>query len=371
MNLDRVMERNFYQMAVKLSDIAECAGVSQTTVSRVINGDKNLSVTKETEEKIWKYVHELNYRPSRKSDASKAKKKASGKVKNIGYILTQTPESFSDDFFSKIIYGIEQELNAGRHSLAFAYNAIDLENPILYNQMLNTECDGLIFVGEIAGGLYDRLVESYPCCMSVFTIRDTKPIDCISLDFEKMAFQVVSRMIDGGHRQIGYIGGTSYFHKLDQPDMHDFYMYEGRFRGYLKALLINHLEVNPQIVKDGEWNIDIAYLKMAEILDSGQLVTAVFAAGDRMALGAMRAIQERGLSIPGDISLAGFDDLDITRYLTPPLCTVSYPKEEMGRIAVRNLLVSIDRLERGEPRMPITTILPSEIIWRESVQIIR
>lgn len=348
-------------MAVKLADVAERAGVSIATVSRVINGDKHMSVSKDTEERIWKCVNELGYR------SSKSKSTKSVKTRNIGYILTQAAESFSDDFFSRVIYGIEQELIKTGNNLSFASIVNDQKASDQYNQVLSSGCDGIIFVGEIECDLYQKLCARFNNCLAIFDIQNEYSVDNVTLDFEKKVFEMVSRMIQYGHRRIAFIGGGGFFCTPEKLDLQSFYNYEGRLRGYLTALMVNDLPVEPEIIKDGQWRIEVAYERMSEILDIAPRVTCVFAAGDKMAIGAMRAIQERGLLIPQDISLAGFDDIEIARFLTPPLSTVSYSKEELGRTAVRKLLHRIDLQEKGEVLPYTKTMLPGEIVWRESV----
>jgi len=357
-------------MAIKLGDIAKKAGVSLSTVSRVINGDKNISVSKETEEKIWKYVNELGYKTNKlKAASGKNKRKNISRTKNIGYILTHGKEEFEDSFFAKVIHGIEQELIMQRHNLCFAYTAYDLEDPVVLNHALNSGCDGVIFIGTIPIDLYNLFVRQIPSCIAIFDVPYENPVDCITVDFEKYAYLLVKEIIKLGHRHIAFIGGTNYFTTMERSGEGNIYNFEGRFRGYLKALYDSGIGINYNIIKDGNWDIETAYKKMGEILDSNEKVTALFAAGDRMAIGAMRAIQERGKNVPDDISLVGFDDIEIARYLNPPLTTVYYPKDEMGRIAVKTLIEKINNLDNK--CLAKTIILPSNIVERGSVKKIK
>ena len=355
-------------MTVKLGDIAKKAGVSLTTASRIINGDKNMSVSKETEDRIWKFVHELGYETAKiKSPSKSNKRKGTSKTKNIGLILTETKEMFEDTFFSKIIHGIEQELIIQRHNLYFAYTAYDLEDPIILSNVLNSGCDGIIFIGSLPINLYNQLTSRISNCVSIFDVPDENPIECITIDYEKNAYMVVKKMIEFGHRNIAFIGGPTYFKSIEEISDDYSYSYEGRFRGYCKALLESGIKKNHNIIKDGNWDIEVAYKKMGEILDSNEKVSAVFAAGDRIALGAMRAIQEKGKNIPDDISVAGFDDIEIAKYLNPPLTTVNYPKEEMGRLAVKVLVEKINMDKRSDNLIK-TILLPSKVVERGSIR---
>lgn len=355
-------------MAVTLRDIAEKSGVSLTTVSRIINGDKSISVAKETEEKIWKYVYELGYKINTGTKTSKKFRRKNTNL-SIGYILTITKEKFEDTNFSKIIHGIEQELIAQRCDLAFAYTVLDLENPVVLNNVLNSGCDGLIFIGSLPVDMYNLLIKQIPNCVSIFDVPEENIIDCISVELEEYAYKLVKMMIKMGHKNIAFIGGKGYHLSPEENRGGIFYKHEKRFQGYLKALVDSGIEINPNIIRDGNWDIETAYNKMREILDSNEKFTAAFAASDKMAIGAMRAIHERGLRVPEDISVAGFDDAEISKYLNPRLTTVSYPKEELGKLSVN---VLIDNISAGNKitRIPKKILLPSYIIERESIKIL-
>lgn len=358
-------------MAVKLGDIAKKAGVSLTTVSRVINMDKNISVSKETEEKIWMYAQTMGYKTNKnKSLADNGKKKKTASIKNIGYILTLKKENFEDSFFSKVIHGIEQELIEQRHNLAFAYTAHDMEDQVVLNNILNSECDGCLIVGTIPFEYYSLLIDRIPNCVAIFDVPEEKIIDCITVEHEKYAYSLVRMMIEAGHRNIAFIGGTGYHISPEIYGGRYFNDREERFQGYIKALLESDIKINFNIIKDGSWDIEVAYRKMREILDGNEKITAVFAATDRMAIGAMRAIQERGMTIPEDISVVGFDDIEIAKYLNPALTTVYYPKEEIGRYAVKVLL---DRIASDSDisRIPKKIMLPSNIVERDSLKSIK
>jgi LacI family transcriptional regulator len=348
-------------MAAKLKDVAGHAGVSMATVSRILNADKTLSVSRETEEKVWKAVQELGYKSNK--GLSSASGKSNKNTKTVGYILQVTKEKFEDSFFSKIIYGIDQEIIAQRLSLKFAYTVFDLEDPVIWHNVLHSEVDGLVFIGEIPAPFYDALVKQIPHCVATFLVPDDNPIDCITVDYEPV-YKLVRSMIKAGHTDIAFIGGGNYQHSPENTREGTFFNQEARFQCYLKALFENGIPIRPEIIKDGKWDIEIAYHKMTEILESGSKITAVFAAGDRMAIGAMRAIQEKGLKIPGDISIASFDDIEMASYLNPPLTTVYYPKEEIGRLAVNVLIENMQKEERNQ--LPRKILLPSQIVERAS-----
>jgi LacI family transcriptional regulator len=341
--------------------VAERAGVSLSTASRVINRDARISVSKVTRERIWQIVRETGYE-------SRVGPRKTDHRPQIGYVLTATKEKFEDAFLSKIIRGIEQELIEKGCTLAISCADSDLKDPTKLDEVLASGCDGLILVGGLERPIYDQLVKGIPHCVSLFEVPDDNMIDCVTLDYERYSYKMVRLIVACGHREIAFIGGGGY-HKGPEEYRPDglFYDHEGRLQGYLKALFDSGIAVNPRILKDGRWDIEVAYNKMNEILDGGERVTAVFAAGDRMAIGAMRAIRERGLEVPEDFSVAGFDDISVSAYLAPPLTTVSHPMEELGRAAARKLLENI-RNKRRNGELPVKIIYPCSIEERKSVR---
>jgi DNA-binding LacI/PurR family transcriptional regulator len=344
-------------MNIRLKDVAKQAGVSITTASRVLKSDSNISASKETKEKIWKAAKELGYQ-----NTNQAKQKMSSM--NIGFILQMTKERFEDTFFSEIIYGIEQEIIQQKLNLAFAYIVFDLDDPAVKRSVLTSGVDGLIFIGVIPENHFSALVNAFPNCVSTLSVPSNNSIDCITIDYEDTVHLLIRQMIEYGHKDIAFIGGSGYAISPEESQDGVFFKHEKRFQGYLKALVDCGITIKPEIIKDGNWEMEIAYYKMLEILDSGVKITAVFAAGDRMAFGAMRAIQERGLRIPEDISIAGFDDVEMAQYISPPLTTIGYPKEEIGRLAVKLLIENMHTNKTYHKKI----VLPTYIVERSSIK---
>ena len=345
---------------MRLKDIAEKTGYSLTTVSRVINKDENFSVSKETEELIWNCARELGYDKAKKRETSLKKKST---MKKIGYILTVTKEKFEDSCFATIIHGIEREAIDNKCSINFAYSATDLENSLIMKTVMESEVDGLILIGNMPKDLLRQLVSHFSNIISIFDAPLEETLDCVTVEYEQPFYELTRKLIEMGRTNIAYIGGETYKRSIEEGGP-IFDHKDERFQGYLKALMDYHVPIKQELVRNGHWDIEIAYNKKKELLDSGQTIHAVEAAGDKMALGVMRAIQERGLRIPQDISVIGFDNIETTNYVNPRLTTVNYPKEELGRMAVRMLAENImgKNLMKGKK-----VIFPSEIIERDSV----
>lgn len=315
-------------MSVKLSDVAEKAGVSLTTVSRVINHDKTMNVSKETEEKIWNCVQELGYK------SKKRKTKKSSKIKHIGYIVTKNEYSFDDTYFSEIIKGIETELISRKCNLSFALSAEEYREFEAIKKDNLTTCDGIIFIGDVPQEIHKFFFDSGIPAATILSGHANFEQDQISIDLYDTTYALVNVLIRSGMDRIVYIGDTAGF----SPEQIELMSYEDRFRGYISAHLANKTAIDPSLMLNVNWDMETSYTKMKKLLETHTDISSVFAANDRMAIGAMRAIQEAGYNIPNDISIIGCDNIEFSQYVNPPLTTITYPKKELGQEAVRLLL---------------------------------
>ena len=348
-------------MATKLSDVAERAGVSLTTVSRVINYDKTMNVTKETEEKIWESVHELGYKvkPKKRSTST------SSKNKNIGYIVTKDESSFDDIYFSDINKGIEAELISKKCNLSFALSAEEFSAAELKEKCDSIDCDGIIFIGEVPFSICQHFYNKGIAAVEMLRGYDEFKNDRISINFERASYLLVDRMIQLGHKNIAFLGDTTGFTE-ERINLFD---YEGRFRGYAMALLANQISLSPELIININWEMEKAYTETKKLLASQDNITAIFAANDKVAIGAMRAIQEHGYSIPEDISVTGCDNIEFSQYVTPPLTTIAYPRSELGREAVRILLEKIHSSDPITKSCTRNIQFAAQIIERKSVSV--
>jgi len=350
---------------MKLSEVAKHAGVSLATVSRILNNDTSFSVAPETVERVLQSARELGYeKKSRKATQKKAAPKPKETLR-IGYVLTMTREKFQDYCFSHIIYGIEQEALDQGYTIVFSYGESDLENPQVLQTVLSSHIDGLILIGSIPKQLFKVLSERFPQVTSIFdSLAESFGIDRITVEFEKPFYELTKLLIERGRRNIAFIGGDLWSSPQDIDPIHLFDRHDERFIGYLKAHYNYNIPINKALIKNAKWEIEESYNLMTELLTSGETIDAVAAASDKMAIGAMRAIREFGLTIPDDISIIGFDNLETANFVTPRLTTVDYPKEELGRLAVRILSENITgkSICKGKKM-----VLPSTLVIRDSI----
>lgn len=340
-------------MSVTLKDIAHRAGVSISTVSRVINDDKERPVNQETKDRIWNLVEEMGYNKKKSKRVQRMRT-----TKKIGYILNDTPHIFDHPFFSLVLAGIEEEIREQGYMVGFSYMQKDLKNKaILHSILKEEEAAGLIVIAEyLREDMYKELKRRYSHIVFIDNRSREIEEDVIYIEREEAAYHAVTYLLSLGHKRIAFIGGALLGSTRTTLEGED------RFEGYRRALEERGLLLEPHLIKNACWDMDLGFQKMKEILREENLPTALFGASDLMSIGAMRAIQEEGLEIPRHISLVSYDNIKMAAYTNPPLTTVHIPKKEIGKVAVQTLM---NKINKGES-LPLKIVLPTRLIIRES-----
>lgn len=328
---------------VTIKDIAKLAGVSQSTVSKALNDRADVST--KTKKKILNIVKKSNFTPHAFGKA--LKKKAS---ENIGVLFCRDLHSISGNpFYSRVLEGIEAELAINNYNLLLQI-ITETTKDELPKMVRERQVDGLILVGAFKDGYLNRIL----CETLHIVVIDPKDIcdrHCqILIDNEHGAFQATKYLIDCGHKKIGFISGD--LSRLS---------FQQRYKGYMMALKYHNIPFNKNLVQTG--GLENGYDHVMHLLNTRQ-ITAIFAANDINAIYGYKAINEMGLKIPDDISVVGFDDINLAKISAPPLTTVRVYKEELGSIAVRTLLKMIE----NDTKKPVTTIVPTKLIERSSVK---
>lgn len=338
-----------------LKQIAQLVGVSVSTVSRVINNDTRKHISEDTRRKVWEAARQLNYNPShspRQLVHNKMLQEETGK--KIGCILSLPNNKYNHPYFSPMLSGIEDKLQAMGSTLLF----IRTEEEVLNEWKQKTlfaegQPDGLIFIENVNPSLYQALKSLIPACVGIDVSDPTIPV--IAYDRIIAAKAAAKHLIDQGHRKIGFIGGAGFTGSIEQ---------EQRYQGYIEALLDHELELNPNWIIDADWNVDQSYAYMSSMLAEqiANRPTAMFCASDMMAISAMRAVSESGLRVPQDIAFIGLDNIEVSKYTSPPLSSIHIPKYEMGAVAAKTV---IDTIEGSYP-LPFKLLLPFELMVRQS-----
>lgn len=324
-----------------ISDVAQAAGVSVATVSRVINGNANVSP--ETLEKVQKAIQNLNYRPNLLGrDLRRTKSER---------VLVLLP-SISNPFYSEIVKGIEDVANESGYSIMLCNTDSDIKREKKYIKMLKSRlADGAILMAsEMNCEELTELSEEVPmvqCC----EYKEGIPVPHVSIDNEKAAYKAVKHLISLGHRKIAFIGANNQF-------LSSFL----RKKGYLRALAEENIEHNPAYVCYGDYSYKSGLRNMKKLLDMKERPTAVFCISDIMAIGAIRSAMEEKLKVPEDLAVCGFDNIYFSRMFTPSVTTVSQPMYDLGCTAMELLIKMIEKksTEAGH------RFLEHELIIRES-----
>ncbi|MBN9389251.1 MAG: LacI family DNA-binding transcriptional regulator [Chloroflexi bacterium] len=326
--------------SITIFDIASEAGVSASTVSRVLNNSMPVDPAKR--DAVMKAIQTLNYKPN-----LAAQELGRGRTMTIGILM---PLSVSI-FYNTIINGIEQRLEQTPYrSLVAASNFNPQEEHKLLDLLVARKVDGII-------SLWSQLDENYLLEIAKETPfisigRVLPGIEKHSLVVSNMlgAYQATRYLIERGHTRIAHITGA-----LSVPDGVQ------RLEGYKKALKEAGLEVDPQLIVEGDFDEQAGLFGVGVLFARGARFTALFAGNDMMAMGARLGFYRHGMRVPDDVSLVGFDDQPGAAYTIPPLTTVRQPLVEMGRMAGQAIL---DLIEDQEPDLPQFN---TELLIRESV----
>ncbi len=326
---------------ITIMDVAEYAGVSTATVSRVVN--KSGRVSDEAAAKVYAAIEVLNYKPS-----AAARGLASHRTNAIGLLI----DEIGGEFFQPMLRGIEIMARESRMDLLISSTGgIDKTSPPYPLGENNT--DGLIvFANSLP---QEELVRLQKIGFPLVLLHRSPPfgldIPCVTVENKEGARRMVNYLIEQrGYRRIAFLTGPSshedaYWRKI----------------GYQEALAAHTIPLDPTLMLWGGFDEQEAHASIANWLKNGLNAEVIFAADDDSAMGAMAALKEAGLRIPEDIAVVGFDDIRLAAYLDPPLTTVRAPIEHAARIAVEQLVKVI----RGE-EVEAMTLLPTELVIRRS-----
>jgi LacI family transcriptional regulator len=329
-----------------LKEIADVAGVSVATVSRVLSGSTH-PVSEQTRQRVHRAADVFGFHPNMLARAL---------VTNRSHTMAAIVHDISDPYFSEIVRGLEDSAHLHRYQLFISSSDRDPERELSYvRAFLSHRVDAIVFAG---GGFVDeRYQRELEALLKPFRERnavvrlspreDGEPF--LSPDNHGGAEAMTRHLLELGHRTIGFIEGPPGF----PPSVE-------RVEGYRSALRAARIAPDDALVATGHFTENGGARAAAALLRRRPDLTALFAANDQMALGALRELKRRDVDVPGDVSLAGFDDIRIASYLHPSLTTVRVPMYELGRegffLALR--MLTGDR--------PVTRRLPVGLQARES-----
>jgi LacI family transcriptional regulator len=326
-----------------IKEIAKEANVSPATVSKALN--KRKDVSEATRQKILKIVESHDFVPS-----ALGRNLKNQRTENIGVIFCRESQPLSGNpFYSRVLEGIEAELAINNYSLVLHLLPNEY-NGTLPKMLREGLVDGVILAGVVQLDFIKRVRVLDIDVVLVDPKIITDDFSQVLIDNEYGAFQAVQNLINFGHRRIGFISGN-----LDRLS------FIQRYNGYKKALAYNKIPLDKDLIQSG--GLEQGYDHTLKLLQMDNPPTAIFAANDINAIHGYKAIKDLNLRIPEDISMIGFDDIELAKISSPPLSTVRVYKEEMGSIAVRILLQTLN----SELDKPVTTLIPTKLVERKSV----
>jgi LacI family transcriptional regulator len=326
--------------ATTIKEVAARAGVSVATVSRALNGIG--PVRKATYERVMEAARALRFVPH-----SGARSLSTRTTHTVGLIM---PE-LHGEFFSEVIRGADLAARRRGYHLIVSGSHSNREEMAAVVRTMRGRVDGLLLMSpEVA---LDGIIRDLPAQMPLVTVNaTTKRFPPVTIDNRGGSHTVVNHLAALGHKRIAFIGGPG--GNADATE---------RLRGYRESCDAQTIVCSPDLEFNGDFSESSGYAAALEILDLKPRPTAIFAANDAMAIGAMFALRENGVDVPDDIALVGFDDIPIARYVTPRLTTVTVAISELGRRAFEILLDSIANTNgRRTPR----ETLPTSLVVRES-----
>lgn len=336
------------QRRVTVTDVARRAGVSIATVSRVVNGSSRINP--DTMARVRRAIEESGYRPT-----PAARNLRQRRTRTIALVVP----SITNPFFPELVASVHAEVHGRGYSLLLAdteEGGTEAEAVRLINARM---ADGVLLVGSSADQKEAGDAVSDTPIVAFDRASRTLPTTVVQSENARGAEEVVSHLVRLGHRDIAHIAGPR-----------GFGVSEERRQGYLAALTARDRTGEPALVVAGDFSEDSGYQAARTLLASNRGFTAIFAANDMMAIGAMAALRERRVDVPGEVAVAGFDGIHLGRYVNPTLTTYVQPVRKIAQRGVEVLFEAIKRNQQdGDP--PATggqqaIRIPGELLVRES-----
>ncbi|MFW0909823.1 catabolite control protein A [Bacillus altitudinis] len=330
---------------VTIYDVAREANVSMATVSRVVNGNPNVKPT--TRKKVLEAIDRLGYRPN-----AVARGLASKKTTTVGVIIPD----ISSIFYSELARGIEDIATMYKYNIILSNSDQNTDKELhLLNTMLGKQVDGIVFMG---GNITDVHVEEFkrspvPIVLAA-SVEEQAQTPSVNINYEQAIYDSVQLLVEKGHKRIAFVSGP-----MSEPinSMR-------KLAGYKRALEEAGIAFDEALVAEGDYSYDSGIEALANLLEQSDKPTAVIVATDEMALGVIHGAQDRGVSIPEDLEVIGFDNTRLSLMVRPQLTTVVQPTYDIGAVAMR-LLTKLMNKEQVEDQI---VELPHRIEERQSTK---
>jgi LacI family transcriptional regulator len=339
-------------------DVAERAGVSQTTVSFVLNGRERSGISEQTRQRVQDAARELNYVPH-----IAARQLARGDSRNIALVLVKPHQQvFTDPYVPNILTGLNRVAQKyGYHILVEQINSPS-QRRTLSNLLRGGQVEGALVSGWNAEEqeLIDLFNEGYPIVRTDQSYPDERGLPYVAIDHHSGVKAAAEHLIKLGHQRIACIAYAPYTPPDGVPRMEHAEV-NRRVISFRQTLEAAGLFLDSRMMRAAVFDPETGYAAAQSLLDEAEPPTAIFGMNDLMALGAIAAIHGRGLRVPQDIAVMGYDDMRFASFMTPALTTVRTPEIELGA-ASGELLVAL--LQKDTP--PASSLLMTQLIVRDS-----
>jgi LacI family transcriptional regulator len=330
-------------MAASIKDVAKEAGVSIATVSRVLN-DIDV-VNEETKKKVLEAIKKLGYRPNIVARSLKTQR-----TRTVGILIPD----ISSQFYPEIVRGAEDVANIYDYNVMLCNSDFDIKKEKEYLKVLKEKMvDGVLYMSSSLGDETLELINELDLKTVLVETKDKEGIfPSVTIDNISAAYDATKYLLDKGLEKVAFIGT-----KKDVTNA-----WTMRYDGYEKALKEKNININEELTYFGGLKVKTGYEGVNEILGRGITPEAIFCASDEIAMGAINALREKGIKVPEDVSVIGFNDIYSAQVFYPKLTTIAQPMYDMGSVAMRMLIKLINQkeLEIGH------YVLPHQLVKRDS-----
>ena len=320
-------------MMTTMLEVAKRAGVSKATVSRVLSG--NGYVSQETKDRVFQAVEESGYRPNLLARNLSAKS-----TQTLGLVVTNT--LYHGIYFSELLFHAARMAEEKGRQLLLAdgkHSAEEERQAIQY--LLDLRCDAImIYPRFLSVDEIDDIIDAHSQPIMVLNRRLRKNSShSVWCDHKQTSFNAVAELITAGHQEIAFLTGS-----MDSPTSIE------RLAGYKDALAQHGITLNEKLIANGKWTPASGAEGVETLLERGAKFSALVASNDDMAIGAMKALHERGVAVPEQVSVIGFDDIAIAPYIVPALSSVKIPVTEMIQEIIGRLIFMLDGGDFSPPK---------------------
>ena len=327
-----------------IRQVAREAGVSIATVSRVLSGDPGFNVKDETRDRILAAVRKLNYQiPIRAQNQL-----------HFGCVLADTTDKYSDPFFMEILQAMEETCHRNNAMIAFARSYQELEDPQSLQEFLGGSLSGVFLMEHVSPQVMTAIRTHVKNIVFIDNDEPLYEFNNVGFDHTTANWQVMDHLLSLGYRRIGIISGGTQRVPL-----------AGTLRliAYREMLRRAGIEFDEDLVRDCRWDLDLCKAQVQELMALPEPPDAIFAGSDSLASVVLGTLYRMGYRCPRDVGVIGFNNIDLSEHMVPPLTTVQVPTEDIGQAAVERMLQIV-----GGDRSIRRILFPTEIVERKSLK---